>query len=342
MIPFFQFDTNEQRNALLARGRKVALSALQQFNIEWVRITFIQLSDTITYQIETTTSQSYLLRIHSDRLNKQELQSELALLQSMNESADLVLPKGLPNSHGSYVLEIETDEGYRRPYVTIMHWVEGELVNGKITEEQAYSMGVMAARLHQATASFIPPSDFTRPVWGADHFRREFDRLRKYYSCFLSEQAWTQYVAASEKIVSELANIQPTKLNFGIVHGDLHTGNIVVDQDDPRPIDFGRCGHGYYLYDLAHTILSIHPPIRSKLIQGYESIRKLETDYVRLLETFFIMSMIETYCHHASNPSETANLIAEQPYAQALIRDYLQGAPFLFNPIKPMEIKELS
>jgi len=342
MIPFFQFDTDEQKNALLARGRKVALSALQQFNIEWVRILFIQLSDTITYQIETTTSQSYLLRIHSDRLNKQEIQSELALLQSLNESADLVLPKGIPNSHGSYVLEIDTDEGYRRPYVTIMHWVDGDPVNGRVTEEQAYRMGIMAARLHQAAASFIPPYDFTRPVWGADHFRHEFDRLGKYYSCFLSEQAWSQYVAASEKILSELAKMQLTELNFGIIHGDLHTGNIVFDQGDPRPIDFGRCGLGYYLYDLAQTMLSIYPLTRSKLIQGYESIRKLETDYVKLLETFFIMSMIENYCHHASNPSEKANLITEQPYAQALIRDYLQGAPFLFNPIEPMEIEDFS
>ncbi|WP_308460917.1 phosphotransferase [Brevibacillus formosus] len=36
--------------------------------------------------------------------------------------------------------------------------------------------------------------------------------------------------------------------HYGIIHGDLHQGNIVFHNGDPRPIDFGRCGFGYYLY----------------------------------------------------------------------------------------------
>lgn len=338
MYEFFRFDTDDNRHSLLARARKVALSALQQYDLEWECIRFIQLSDTITYKIETTAAKSYLLRIHSDRLNKKEILSELALLQALNKSVGLTVPEGVASSDGAYVLEIETDEGYRRPYITMMQWVEGEHTSGELTDNCAYNMGVLMAKLHEAAAGFVPPPDFVRPVWGADSFRSEMTKLEKNYTCFLSEESWKQYQAAAEKILIELTSIHQSEHNFGLIHGDFHIGNIVFNNDHPYPIDFGRCGYGYYLYDLAGTILGLWPKHRRIFIQGYESVRKLETDYVRHLECFFIMVMIGNYCHHSSDPRETANLIDEQPYAQALIREYLQNSPFLFNVIEPASL----
>jgi Ser/Thr protein kinase RdoA (MazF antagonist) len=101
MIGFFQYDTDENRRSLLVRARKVALLALQQYDLEWDSIQFIQLSDTITYKIETSTAERYLLRIHSDRLSKEEICSELALLRILNKSDDLNVPEGLASVNGS-------------------------------------------------------------------------------------------------------------------------------------------------------------------------------------------------------------------------------------------------
>lgn len=119
MDRFFQFDTDDNRRSLLTRARNVALLALQQYDLEWERIQFIQLSDTITYKIETTSAKSYLLRIHSDRLSKEEIRSELTLLQALNQSDDLTVPVGVASCDGSYVFEINTDNGYQSPYVTM-------------------------------------------------------------------------------------------------------------------------------------------------------------------------------------------------------------------------------
>lgn len=54
MNEFFQFETEEQRCALLAKAKRVAISALQQYNLGWVEIEFIGISDTITYQVRTS------------------------------------------------------------------------------------------------------------------------------------------------------------------------------------------------------------------------------------------------------------------------------------------------
>ncbi|MGW9530755.1 hypothetical protein ACWHAM_24110 [Paenibacillus terrae] len=75
------------------------------------------------------------------------------------------------------------------------------------------------------------------------------------------------------------------------------------------------------------------------LIQGYENVRTLEADYVRCLECFFVMVMIENYSHHASDPRETSRLIDEQPYAQAYLREFLNDTSFLFEVIQPVIIE---
>ncbi|MGF6355007.1 Ser/Thr protein kinase RdoA (MazF antagonist) [Paenibacillus sp. 4624] len=338
MNDFFRFDTHEERRALLIRARKVALSAIQQYDIEWDNIQFIQLSDTITYKIETSTDNHYLLRIHSDRLSREEIRSELLLLQALNKSKDLKVPEGIPSCDGIYVLDIETEIGYRRPYITMMRWIEGEKATGEFTDSHAYNMGVLMSRLHEATKDFNPPSDFVRPTWGVETFKRDMAKLERCHEHFLSEEAWKLYQDAAEKVVSQLTTMRPSEHNYGLIHADLHTGNMVFNDNQPYPIDFGRCGYGYYLYDMAGTMLELWPKHRWMLIQGYESIRKLEMDYTRDLECFFVMIIIENYCHHASDPRETASLINEQKYAQAYIREYLNGNPFLFEVIEAVNV----
>lgn len=337
MNEFFKYDTDEKRHSLLDRSRKVALLALQHYDIEWECIQFIQLSDTITYKIEACKGQRYLLRIHSNRLSREEIRSELLLLQELNKSKDLNVPEGIASCDDIYVLDIETEIGYRHPYVTMMRWIEGEKATGEFTDSQAYNMGVLISRLHAAAKDFNPPSDFIRPTWGVESFKREMAKLERYYEHFLSDEGWKLYQDAAEKVVSQLTTMDPCEHNYGLIHADLHTGNMVFKDNQPYPIDFGRCGYGYYLYDIAGTLLELWPKHRWMLIQGYESIRKLETDYIRDLECFFIMFMIENYCHHASDPREAASLIDEQKYAQAYIREYLNGNSFLYEVIEPVE-----
>lgn len=226
-----------------------------------------------------------MLRIHSGRLSREEIRSELLWLQALNESHDLIVPEGIANAKGDYVMEIQTESG---------------------------------------------------PTWGIESFRHDMAELERYYQRFLSEEGWTLYQAAAEKVVSRLTTMHPNEHNYGLIHADLHSGNMVCKEDQPYPIDFGRCGYGYYLYDMAGTLLELWPKHRWMLIQGYESVRKLEPEYVRDLECFFVMFMIENYGHHASDPRETASLMEEQQYAQAYIREFLADRSFLFEVIEPV------
>ena len=339
MQDFFQLDTDEKRSSLLARARQVALSAMEQYHLAWEHITFIQLSDSITYKIETSSGEKYLLRIHADRCTKEQIRSELILLQFLSQEAGMMVPTGLASKDGDCILEVATEEGYRSPYVTIMRWVEGESPSGEMTDSDAYNMGVMAGKLHDAVAQFNPPGHFVRPTTGAESFREEVARLETYHDRFLSDAAWGMYRTAADQILASLADINKNNDNYGLIHGDLHTGNIVSHDGMPFPIDFGRCSYGYYLYDVASTILGLYPKHRAMFMQGYLQVRSLTEEDLQHLEIFFVMVMIGNYAHHAANPAEISNLIEEQPYAQAIIRDFLRVEPFLFQEIKPVEIQ---
>lgn len=339
--PFFHFDTEEARQSLLARARNVALWAIQQYEVDWNCLRFIQLSDTITYKIETNTMGNYLLRIHSERVNKEEIISEIMFLNEIRKIEDLIAPEGVISRNGSYVLECETEDGYRNPCVSIMRWVEGEHWRGEFTDSHVFNIGVMMGKLHEVSSSLDAPYNFVRPHWGIPSFRQEVTKLEHYYPRFLSGGSWILYQKAIEKIIHQLGSMQRDARNYGLIHADLHSGNIVFNNTLPYPIDFGRCGYGYFLYDMAAALLELYPKHRWLLIQGYESIIKLDKDYIRDLECFFIMFMIENYCHHSSDVRETPSLIEEQKYALAYITEYINDKPFLFKVIEPIVPEEL-
>ncbi|MEY8745485.1 phosphotransferase enzyme family protein [Paenibacillus tundrae] len=340
MKDFFSYDIGKPRNSVLVRARHVALTAIQRYGLEWEQIQFIQWSDAITYKIVTSVEEKFLLRIHPNRWSREEIASELELLQTLNQTQGLHVPEGIKNSDAAFIEQIRTEEGYQHPYVTLMRWVEGEHLNKDITESMAYQMGVMTGKLHHALAQFKPSAEFTRPSWGADRFQEEFLTLEPYYPRFLTSEAWRRYQDAAEKVVSTLVRMPRSRANYGMIHGDLHIGNIIIHNDQPQPIDFGRCGYGHYLYDVASTLLGLHVPQRISFIEGYEHVRPLKKGDLQDVECFFIMNLISNYCHHAPNESEIVNLIGEQPYAQAYIREYLRDASFLFVRVEPVSIDE--
>jgi Ser/Thr protein kinase RdoA (MazF antagonist) len=332
MTRIFQRDSEEEIQKAIAQLKQAALKALQNYDLDWEKIRFNQLSDTCTFIIETSKDGSFLLRVHLD-LSKEEIESEIAWLDTLSEKIDVIIPKAVLTRNGSKTVCIEQQTDYRC-YASIMRWVEGEHARGSLTEDQIYKEGILLAKLHQASQDFELNSNFVRPVWGEQSFCQSMAHLTQYYNRFLSDAEFQLYQSAAEKIQSSIIKLPKESRSFGIIHGDLHQGNIVFQSGDPRPIDFGRCGFGYFIYDIAHTILGLYPAQRQIVIKAYQSIRKLESDWLSALESFTVMVMIESYCHHAPDPRETAGLKDQQPYAQAIIRNYLKGAPFLFNAIE--------
>ncbi|MEC0093158.1 phosphotransferase enzyme family protein [Paenibacillus macquariensis] len=332
MTELFKIDSEEEIKQIIRLMKKVALIALQNYDLDWEQIRFNQLSDTCTFVIETSKDGTFLLRIHAG-MAREEIDSEIVWLDDLNEKIGVTVPKGIVDLNGSKTVRIDQENG-NPCYASLMRWVEGVHASGGLTEDQIYKEGILLAKIHQASKDFELTPNFVRPIWGEQSFRKAMTRLTKHYDRFLTDVEFELYQSAAEKVLYWINKISKDDENYGLVHGDLHQANIIFHDGYPHPIDFGRCGFGYFLYDIAHTILGLYPSQRELVIKGYESNRKLVGDWLPALESFTVMVMIENYCHHALDPRETEGLKEEQPYAQAIIKHYLMGTPFLFNSIE--------
>lgn len=126
--------------------------------------------------------------------------------------------------------------------------------------------------------------------------------------------------------------LQPDREVWGVIHADLHDGNYLFHDNELRPIDFARCGFGYYLYDIASALQYLPPTLRAYFFEGYETSQKLAENYTQVTEGFLIMAMIEVLSFHVSNPQEYEGVSNSVKYiTKNHIPLYLQGKSFLFE-----------
>lgn len=90
------------------------------------------------------------------------------------------------------------------------------------------------ANLHQASQQFEIPSNFTRPAWGEHSFRQAMEHLAQHYGKFLTDAEYSLYQCAAERILNRIIKLRKDNENYGLVHGDLHQGNIVFSNGEPR------------------------------------------------------------------------------------------------------------
>ncbi|MFD2610822.1 phosphotransferase enzyme family protein [Paenibacillus gansuensis] len=328
----FLINTDANRILTLKQTKHAALKALQDYEVDWNSIHFIQISEHVTFRIENGEEEKFLLRIHQIDKTSEEIISELEWLATLKRKG-LDVPEAIVNREGALVTHTATTDGHRY-YVTLLRWIEGERLDKKVlTEEKIRKMGALMANLHEAAADFRPYNGFTRPVWGSESFHRDWEHLQRHHSHFISDEAFELYTIAAAKVANHLETLKHQKRNYGLIHADLHNGNVVFRGNEPYAIDFGRCGFGFHLYDIAQSIMGLLPHQRELFLDGYKQVRKMDDDAIPILECFFVMSIIEAYSFHAETTLEIENLIEEQPYAQAILRGYINGTPFMFHPL---------
>ncbi|MFH7029920.1 MAG: phosphotransferase [Heteroscytonema crispum UTEX LB 1556] len=147
-----------------------------------------------------------------------------------------------------------------------------------------------------------------------------------------------QMKAVLEKVDQQLATVmialEKTSHNWGLIHADLNENNYIFHQGETRPIDFSCCGFGYYLSDIANSLLHLVPENRRSFLSGYQHARKqsLPNNYQNILEAFSIAATINNFAFHASQPKERDYLQQAVPYViQKFCTKYFEGESFLFD-----------
>jgi len=310
-------------------------------------------SENVTFRVDTrnhqnfATSEEYdeqalfLLRIHypiaefRDRIWQQNavIESELIWLTALHRDTDLVVPQPVQNLNGSFITSIAIDDISETLNCTLLKWVDGSPLDTEPTPTQARRVGKLMAQLHQHASLWELPSGLTRPKYDWEQLQVSLMELRS-----LVDVGTISVIdfAVLESVVQRISNVmtalEKTRTNWGLIHADLNENNYIFYAGEARAIDFSCCGFGYYLYDIAHTLLHLFPENRRSFISGYQSVCQLPDEYQSILEAFFLGAMVNNFAFLVPQPNEHNYLLETVPYvSESFCSKYLKGEAFLFE-----------
>ncbi|MBB3127256.1 Ser/Thr protein kinase RdoA (MazF antagonist) [Paenibacillus rhizosphaerae] len=313
----------------------IAQHALAQYDINVVSVSPVAQSGAAVFKIEDYQGLLYSLRVHISKISTLEkmwtrrdvLDSELVWLDALNRGTSLTLPVPKRNRQGSYVTQVDDIS------CTMLSWVEGEQKQYFTSDQELKSTAEMTAALHHHAREWQPPSSFIRPTVHRERIQNALDLVKQQVQGGLLDAHDVQILeAAGEKAMALLDTLPKTKLTWGVLHGDIVPTNIVFVEGAANPIDFGACGFGPFLTDLAITFTFIHPHARQQYMDWYGEHFPLPNDSVAQIEALFISLMLIGMRNALGMPESSHGLPTHvQKCASREFGRYANGEHFLFT-----------
>lgn len=318
---------------------ELAQLALQEYDLVEYELNYIGQSGTIIYHVtETGNQKQYSLRIHQslskgdekEWSSKETIQSELTWLNALSKEADLQVPAPIRNKKNSFITELNHENSI--VYCTLLHWIQGEQKPFIATMEDAAKVGSMIGKLHKQSSKWEAPEGFSRPFFDERKLEGSLRKIKESINNGTLKKSGESLLLAGEKAEKVIMKLEKKQTSWGIIHADLIPSNYIFYEDKVSPIDFGACGFGFYLFDLGWTFSYIHPAFREGFLNSYSSFFELPSNYESLLETFFVLGLLDTLGFWLGLPDSSEWL--EGHIDKLLAREfqsYINDKPFLFS-----------
>jgi amicoumacin kinase len=187
----------------------------------------------------------YILRAtHQSHRVKEDILAELHWVNYLHSNG-INVPEVFSSAKGETVEEITAGDGSHF-YFCMFSKVKGNSIHVKedrFNEELFFAWGKAIGKMHKATRAYNEAEELKRrPSWNDD------DLL-----------AIENYIPSNEKIIvsrtkellQELAALPTTKEYFGLIHGDIHSGNFFFDGRDIHIFDFDDSSYHWFTSDIA-------------------------------------------------------------------------------------------
>jgi Ser/Thr protein kinase RdoA (MazF antagonist) len=252
---------------------------------EPVRCQFLRRSMSDTYRVESPGG-SYILKIYMHgRHLRPAIAAEIDFLNDLIEH-DVSVAAPIANADGVHVNDMNAPEGTR--YAVLFDAVTGEEPQ-EVNLAHSRAFGQLAGRLHACADGLGKAYD----RWQLDErylIEGPLNQIRPYLR---HRPADLQYLCALGEVwITELRGRLPKQSpEYGLCHGDLHTGNARFDRDGRLTLyDFDSCGYGWRAIDIGVYHVSYdwmdlsEETCREKarfweaFVQGYSTERPLSSD----------------------------------------------------------------
>ncbi len=250
-VPFAQL-TNQGK---LRRVRRMAIAALEHYDLTVHRMSVVTYHLNILYRVETSSGERFALRIsHPTWRDDAELRSELVWLLALASDTDVCAHQPLPNRRGELITTVAVNGVPEPRRAVLFSWVPGIRLADRMSNENVERMGILSAKLHEHARAFVPPDEFTT---------RRLDRLfprdedvvlfSPQHACVFSTRQRTVFEQAIERAKTELDRLYRSSEQPRVIHGDLHHENVLVHRGNLQPVDFEDVINAYPIQDIALT-----------------------------------------------------------------------------------------
>ena len=284
-----------------------AMQALTAFPLEPDGLELVSLSENVTFRVrDRADGADYVLRLHRPGYHTlDELNSERVWTRAL-AAAGIAVPIPLATRIGGDYAPVPVPALGQERQAGMARWTEGELLadvlergDDAAAAERAFEqLGAIEAAMHNQSSAWRPPPGFTRHAVDRDGLMGD----APFWGPFWDHPVFTPaeralVIATRDRIRGALDRYGRDPATFGMIHADLHPGNLLVGADGLTVIDFDDAAFGWHLYDIAvglvHQQRSPHfAARRDAFVRGYRTARPLSDDALALLPMFLLVRVL--------------------------------------------------
>lgn len=245
----------------------------------------------------TTDTATYALRLHRKGYRTdQELWSELKWMDATAKGG-IIVPTPIPSLSGDVLHAVDGVQ------VDVLTWLSGAPIGDTIgtlnpanRADIFHRLGQKMARLHAISDAWPRPQGFVRVAWDRAGLLGENPLWGRFWENPNLSAKDQQILIDLRKRANTDLNQLETKLDYGLIHADLVSANVMLDGNQLSFIDFDDGGFGFRLFEIATTLLKFiddpdYPQLRSALIKGYTLVRAIDLSMLSM----FIALRAATY-----------------------------------------------
>ena len=299
--------------------QRLAQTALLQYNMPGAVVHFVKQANAgFVYHVQTEKKQwsedRLLLKVlapsgENENPPPEQVRSVLLWLAALARETTVVVQEPHANRSGDLLSQVPFPGRHSPLLCVLQRWIDGEAASGDLTCGQARELGTMMAQLHEharhwARALTLEATEFDE-TWLDEQLRR-FEQARSLET--LSQEEWITVQMACDQIRAVMEKLGKHAHVWGPVHGDLHQENILFRAGSVCPLDFECLYRAHFLYDLGvslyHLLYLKDAAVRQALLEGYQSIRKLDDLPPLALEAFVCLAALANLAFQVTLPQQ--------------------------------------
>ncbi|MFH1501504.1 MAG: phosphotransferase [Candidatus Eisenbacteria bacterium] len=251
----------------------------------------------------------YLLRIHRPGYQSESsVRSELKWLAALRRDLDLHVPDPVVGHRGRSTVVVGVEGVPEERVCSLLRWMDGSQ-KGKKGERPVHvrHVGSVMAKLHAHASAWRRPAAFDRGSWdwkGLFESAGAAGTDESWVWDALGEKERRLYELSARNTADAVDELGDGGDAVGLIHADLHLGNVLFGGGEARPIDFDDAGFGYWLYDMAVVLHDYRrredwAVWRDALLKGYAAERPLPEGVDQHLDTFMCARCVSLmlWCH---------------------------------------------